>query len=335
MNKLNGFFFSVTILLILSGCYGKQEIAYRNIVFSSPQADTVRVMTFNIRANNILDSLDSWYFRKQRVFVILADNSADVIGLQEARYSQLQQIQQALPQYSYYAAGRYDGMQSGESCPIFYRKDRFAVLDSGTFWFSDTPDVPGTLDWGNIVPRICSWVHLLEREQKTSFYVYNLHLDCFSQNSREKSVRLLARQVAERKTQAPFIVMGDFNMALYNPAMMYLMKFGYQTPYPKMVDAWLSVYPDQSEASTCQRFRGWYSGPNIDHIQICEDARALEATIDSRDVNGRYASDHFPVIADILLTSPRRVSQLNNNQVSELLIVRDNPSAQPLPLDSR
>ena len=229
-------------------------------------------MTFNIRANNILDSLDSWYFRKHRVFDILAVHAPDVIGFQEARDSQLQQIQQALPQYSYYAAGRYDGMHSGESCPIFYRKDRFALLDSGTFWFSDLPDAPGTMDWGNIVPRICSWVYLRERGQDASFYVFNLHLDCFSQNSREKSVRLLSRQVAYRKTKVPFIVMGDFNMPLENPAMRYLLKFGYQTPYPKMVDAWLFVNPDQSEASTWQKFGGQLLGPKIDHIQICEDA---------------------------------------------------------------
>ena len=313
MNKLNGLFFSVTALLILNGCYGWQEdIVQRELYFSSPKAAEVKVMTFNIRANNVLDSLDSWYFRKQTVFDIFTDHTADVIGLQETRYSQLQQIQQTLPQYSYYAVGRYDGMQSGESCPIFYRKERFTLLDSGTFWFSDTPNVPGTIDWGNIVPRICSWVHLLEKGQNTSFYVYNLHLDSFSQNSRENSVRLLAKKVAERKTQAPFIVMGDFNMAMYNPAMMYLMKFGYQTPYPKMVDAWLSVYPDQSETPTCQKLGGLFLGPNIDHIQMSEDIRALDVTIDSRKMNGRYGSDHFPVIAKILLTNPYQFSRLDN-----------------------
>lgn len=26
--------------------------------------------------------------------------------------------------------------------PIFYKKERFELLDSGSFWFSETPDVP-------------------------------------------------------------------------------------------------------------------------------------------------------------------------------------------------
>jgi endonuclease/exonuclease/phosphatase family metal-dependent hydrolase len=165
------------------------------------------------------------------------------------------------------------------------------------------------------VPRIA--VKLLEGTN-TSF-MYNLHLDSLSQNSRQKSVRLLARQVA-RQTK-PRLLSG-INMPLQNPAMMYLLKTGYETPYPKMADAWLSVYPDQSETSTCRMLGGRLSGPQIDHIQTCEDARALEVAIDSRKVNGRYASDHLPVIAKIFLKGSCQVTRLDDKQVSELLTVR-------------
>jgi len=310
MNELNRIFLSLAALLVLNGCYSTQDDVFsRHIYFPSSEPAVVTVMTYNIRADTILDGLDNWRFRKDGVIDIIADNAADIIGLQEARYSQLQHIRHALPQYSYYGIGRTDGMQSGESCPILYRKDRFALLDSGTFWFSDTPGIPGTRDWGNILPRICSWVHLLETENDTSFYVYNLHLDVFSQNSRLKSVRLLAKKVAERKTPEPFIVMGDFNMELSNPAMMYLQKFGCDGSHPKMVNAWLSVHLSQYDVSTRQRFGGRVLGPKVDHIQISEDSRALEVMIDSRKVNGQYASDHFPVIAKILPHSRQHSAQ--------------------------
>ena len=311
MKKMNGLCLSVAALLILGNCYGQQGKPYKNIQSSLPQAGAVKVMTFNIRANNILEGLNKWPLRKQVIFDIFNDNRADVIGLQEVLYAQLQDVKLVLKQYGYYAVGRSDGLQGGESCPIFYRKDRFTLLDSGTFWFSDTPSVSGTKDWGNIVPRICSWVYLREKGQNAGFYVYNLHLACTSQNSREKSVRLLAKQVAERKTRDKFVVIGDFNMELHNPAMKYLMKFGYQTPYPKMVDAWMSVHPGQSDVSTSRGIGGWVSGPKIDHIQMCENAKALEVTIDSRRLNDRYASDHFPVVAKILLTPPTQVAGLD------------------------
>ena len=230
-----------------------------------------------------------------------------MIGLQEVKYSQLQQIQWGMPQYSYYAVGRSDGVHGGESCPIFYRKDRFLMLDSGTFWFSDTANVPGTKGWGNIMPRICSWVYLRELGQTKGLYVYNLHLDHLSQNSREHSVRLLAQKVSQRKTDDPFVVMGDFNMELYNPAMKYLLKFGYESPYPKMFDAWLSVHPMSSDTSTRRSF-----GAQIDHISICQQMLALEATIDSR----KKGSDHYPVIAKILITEPVQAANDEDDTVA-------------------
>ena len=302
MKKMCKICFQVMVLLILSSCGGQQDmIIFRNIQFPPFLTGIVKTMTFNIRVDTIFDVSNRWKNRKQLVFDILKDNAADVIGLQEARNGQFQQIQQALPQYAAYSAGRSDGKQRGESCPIFYRKDRFELVDSDTFWFSDTPFKPGSKDWGNLLPRICSWVHLVEKDKDTGFYVYNLHLDNLSQNSRKKSVQLLAKQVAARKTKDPFIVMGDFNMKLDNPAMMYLQKIGYRSPYPKMIDSWLSVNPGRSWIGTRHNFKGRLSGPKIDHISISKNSKALEVKIDRRNVDGQYPSDHFPVVAKILL----------------------------------
>jgi len=294
---------SVAGLLIVGGCGGQQRSTSKIIEFSSPRANIIEAMSFNIRVDTFLDGPNRWSKRKQIVFDTLADNAADVIGLQEALDHQVQQIQQALPQYSHYAAGRNDGKAKGESCAVFYRKDRFALGDCGTFWFSDTPAKPGSKDWGNIWPRICTWVHLTEKATGAGFYVYNVHLDVFSQNSRQRSAELLARRIASRETADPFIVIGDFNMDLDNPAMAYLQNAAGRTPYPRMVDAWQSVHAGRSGAGTRHSFRGSSSGPQIDHIPTGGGARALAAEIDRRQVNGRYPSDHFPVIAKIVLTS--------------------------------
>lgn len=258
-------------------------------------------MSFNIRVDTFLDMFNRWDNRKQLVFDVFADHAPDVVGLQEALAHQVQQIQQALPQYAYYAAGRNDGKLEGESCAIFYRKDRFVPEDHGTFWFSDTPSEPGSKDWGNIWPRLCSWLYLKEKATGTGFYVYNVHLDVFSQNSRRKSVELLAKRIAARKTKDPFIVTGDFNMGLDNPAMAYLQNLDSETSFPTMVPAWQSLYPNRKDKGTRHSFRGGTSGPKIDHIPVCAGASALFAQIDRRRVKGRYPSDHFPVIADIRL----------------------------------
>jgi endonuclease/exonuclease/phosphatase family metal-dependent hydrolase len=279
-------------LLFLSGCCVTKPESARNISFTSAEPAVVKVMTFNIRANNIMD-FGTWSSRKPLVFDVITDHAPDIFGLQEPLHGQLEQVQQAFRQYASYWAGGRDGKDRGQSCPIFFRKDRFNLIDSGTFWFSDHADKPGAQGWGEPVPRFCSWVQLAEKGQDITFYVYNMHLASISQNSRKKSVRLLANQIAARKTSDPFIIMGDFNMGLANPAMEFLLEGG-------IVDAWLSVHPDTPDVSTCN-FGTWAKGPQLDHIQLGLSAKAIEVNIDDRKINGRYPSDHFPVIAKIML----------------------------------
>ena len=260
-------------------------------------------MTFNIRTQTIIDGPNHWNYRKQLVTDVIANNSADIIGLQEAKNSQFKYIESVLPQYAAYAVGRSDGGHGGESCPVLYRKDRFSLIDAGTFWFSDTPLVAGSKDWGNLPPRICSWIHLIETNTGSGLYVYNLHLDNLSQHSREKSVQLLTEKIAARGTKEPFIVMGDFNMEIHNPAMRYLNRIGYEKPLLGSADAWQSIHPNRS-LGTRHGFKGRMSGPQIDHIRLSSNLQVLDARIDVRHKNGRYPSDHFPVVANIRLGGP-------------------------------
>lgn len=292
--------------LALSGCLETNQYAYVDVSFQSPQPNVVKAMSFNIRTNTIVDVLNSWSDRKDLVVDIIADNAPDVMGLQEARNAQIDHIQQSFPQYEKYSAGRSDGKKKGEACPIFFRKDKFTLADSGTFWFSSKPDKPGSMRLGNLFPRICSWVHLIDKKAEKGFYVYNLHLDSLSQSSRQKSVEQLAATIANRPTKEPFIVMGDFNMEIDNPAMNYLQKIGHHTPYPKMTDAWLSInYGQQNDneqnCGSHHKFSGRTNCPRIDHMPISENARALEVIIDQRNRKGKYPSDHYPLIAKIKL----------------------------------
>jgi endonuclease/exonuclease/phosphatase family metal-dependent hydrolase len=301
MNQLSRIVLSFTVLSILNNCYAKPQVS-KAVSFSVTQPAVVKVMTFNIRAKNLMDIFDRWNSRKQDVFEMITDHAPDIFGLQEPLPNQLEQFQQAFPQYAYYSAGGKDGKIKGESCPIFYRKDRFKLLDSGTFWFSDRPNKPGTQGWGEPVPRFCSWVVLAEKGQNTSFYVYNTHLAWMSQQSRNKSVRLLVKEITARNSSLPFIIMGDFNMKLTNPAVKFLLNSSPENQFP-VTDAWLSVHPDNPDISTCN-FGTWATGPQIDHIQLGMGAKAIEVTIDDRKINGHYPSDHFPVIATVMLPQP-------------------------------
>lgn len=298
---------STTIFLILpicgillfaaASCSQREKIIPRQVFFPDISRGSVKVMTFNIRYGSADDGDNSWAYRKEGVFDILADYSLDIIGLQEALYFQIKEIQQALPQYDIISAGRNDGKRQGETCPILYRSDRFSAADSGTFWFSNTPWKPGSKHWGNDLPRICTWARLTEVATGKSFYVYNLHLDHESENSRQYSVNLLAHEIAKRPYPEPVIVMGDFNMGSDAEAMAAIRGGGGIVPSVSMADVWQSLHPDQPNITTFHAFGQWERGPCLDHIFVNEAVGVDEVVIDARTFDGLFPSDHFPVIA--------------------------------------
>jgi endonuclease/exonuclease/phosphatase family metal-dependent hydrolase len=157
-------------------------------------------------------------------------------------------------------------------------------------------------------------VQLIDNSSAAELYIYNLHLDSLSQSSRAKSVKQLAKHIAARKTDDPFIVMGDFNMTIENPAMQYLQTL----KTPQMKDAWLEVNAGKPDMGTYHSFSGKQNGPKIDHIPLSENVQALQVTVDQRGVNGKFPSDHYPVIAQILLKKPLLQAKNAENIFPEL-----------------
>jgi len=285
----------IALLLTVIGCDQQNQTRHPD-----PGGGIVDVMTFNIRNGMAKDGPNHWDNRKQMVVDVIEEYAPDVAGLQEAFDFQADYISRAMPQYGVYYICRKDGKKEGESCAIYYLKNRYDLADSGTFWFSDTPNVPST-NWGNWHLRICSWVRLIDKANSRGLYVYNLHLDHRSQPSRENSAKLLAKMISQRKTKDPYIVMGDFNMTLDNPGMKYLVKDGVETPYPQLYSAWHSTQPKGRDARSGHGFKNFSEGKAIDHILVENNISTIKANIDQRKINGRYPSDHYPVTAKLKL----------------------------------
>ena len=288
---------ATVLLLAACGCSNQQE-SHR---FSDLDEGVVDVMTFNIRNGYAKDGANHWKHRRDMVVDVIAEHGSDIVGIQEAFDFQADHIAQAMPQYGMYYVGRDDGVKAGESCAILYRRDRYELAAFGTFWFSDTPSKPST-HWGNKHLRICSWVRLVNKADSKGVYVYNLHLDHISQNSREKSTQLLARRISTRKEKDPYVVMGDFNMGMDNTGMKHLQEVGVDTPYKRLVSAWARMHPEKAGIiRTGHGFKGGRSGTAIDHILVEEGTLVIKADIDQRTIEGRYPSDHYPVTAKVKL----------------------------------
>ena len=230
--------------------------------------------------------------------------SPDVIGLQEALRHQIDDIRKIATSYSEYGVGRDDGKSKGEHCTVLYLKDRFKLdkKDCGTFWFSDTPEKIASKSWGNEIPRICTWVRLIEKKTNKGFYVYNVHYDHRSQPSRLGASKLIIEKISKRKqSNEPIILMGDFNAAENNPAI----KIFKEEPL-KLLDTFRVVKPNEEMVKTFHGFRGGsYPGGKIDHVFILPStAKISSASIVRFNKNKRYLSDHYPVRAKLGFIKP-------------------------------
>jgi endonuclease/exonuclease/phosphatase family metal-dependent hydrolase len=254
-------------------------------------ADPLVVMSYNIRYGTANDGPNRWELRRGHLIDLIKTQSPDVLGLQEALHFQIDEMLTALPDYKMVGVGRSDGGQGGEYSAILYRASRLVVRRTGTFWFSDTPEIVASNTWGNAIERICTWAHV-DDKQGGSFYIFNLHLDHISQPSRERSVALLLERIKVRAPVAPVVVTGDFNTGEANAATRAMLAV--------FRDTFRVVHPTATEVGTANAFKfGETRGEKIDYIFVESATDVLSAEILRTAIDGRYPSDHFPVIARI------------------------------------
>lgn len=255
------------------------------------QTPGLTVTTFNIRYGTADDGADAWPHRRDLFMDVLRAQGADVIGLQEALRFQLDEIVAANPEYGQLGVGRENGDTVGEYAAILYRKDRFLVTATGTFWLSPTPGVPGSVGFGNTLTRICTWARFVERATGHGFYVFNVHLDHQSQPSRERAVALVVERIRTRAEADPVLLIGDFNVGPTNPARRL------PTDSLGLRDAFLTLHPSERDVGTYHAFRGDRSGETIDAVMVGPGWTIISAAIDHTVRDGHYPSDHFPVTA--------------------------------------
>ena len=177
-------------------------------------SDNVKVSwcTFNIRYDNPADSLNNWKYRKDSVAAFITKIDFDVIGMQEVLHNQLQDLKERLPQYTAVGVGREDGKTKGEYAPLFFRSDKFELLDSNTFWLSQYPDSAGFIGWDGACTRIATWAKLKDKENGSIFMAVNTHFDHVGIEARKKSALLIIEKIKEIVGKNPAVVTGDFNV---------------------------------------------------------------------------------------------------------------------------
>jgi endonuclease/exonuclease/phosphatase family metal-dependent hydrolase len=270
----------------------------------------LRILSFNIRYHNPQDGVHAWPRRKERVASLLRLYRPDLMGLQEVLRDQLDDLRRRLPGFGWVGVGRDDGRDQGEFAPIFYRRNRLDLLESDTFWLSETPARPGSLGWDAACVRIATWARFTDRATGRTFLHLNTHLDHRGEQAQVESARLLRKFLAERTTPDLALITGDFNCTADSEPYALLTNAVAAAGSP-LADAMLaSETPHHGPSGT---LNSDFTDPlrdKIDYIFTWQSDGESPAAVDSPFVvhahavladqwDGHYPSDHLPVLADI------------------------------------
>lgn len=248
----------------------------------------LEVASYNLRMDTPYDSLNAWEYRKDKVNALIAYHDFDLIGTQEGFQFQLNDICR-LPNYAYVGSGRDDGKDAGEHSAIIYKTDRFEVLESGDFWLSETPDVPGKGWDATCCNRICSWAKFKEKETSKTFYFFNVHFDHQGVIAREESGKLMVEKFKEIAKDSPVISTGDYNS---RPDTDQIKRI---SNYLNDSQAISQAPPYGPEGTFTRRFKNPLSKYRIDYVFVSDHFDVLKYAHLTDNDGMHYPSDHIPV----------------------------------------
>ncbi|RJP24856.1 MAG: endonuclease/exonuclease/phosphatase family protein [Candidatus Omnitrophota bacterium] len=273
-----------------------------SVTAEEPQA--IRVMSYNIRYNNPGDGINAWPNRKDHVAEMIgAKHRADFAGLQEVLKGQIDDLAERLPNYAWIGVGRDDGWQKGEFSPIFYRKEQFELLQTNTFWLAETPEIPGSKSWDTSITRVVTWGKFKDLKTDHEFYHFNTHFDHRGQKAREESAQLVWKKIKAIAGDAPTFFTGDFNTRENSKP--YEILAGKDSESDLIDARYVSKTVHRGPTASTSGAEGWTKiGPNesrIDYIFIRNGISVLSHQILDDQYDGRYPSDHLPVLAEIVI----------------------------------
>jgi len=277
----------LTMILIIAGCS------------SDSDDNRVRVMTINIRYDNPADGVNAWPKRAAQVAGFIKSEVPDLLGMQEVLLRQYNYLDSALLDYSSVGVGRSDGAQGGEMNPVFFRSERFEMVRTKTFWLSETPEVAGSMGWGASLPRIVTWMELIDKKSREHLFFFNTHFAHDSDSARVMSSGILLKEVEKIAGDSPFVITGDFNMTPDSRG--YAIMTEPDSAVPLIRDS--RVISETRPYGPIYTFNGFTDNPaqgRIDYIFVRNGSAVLEHNTFFRKDKGIFISDHWPVDAAVI-----------------------------------
>ena len=267
-------------LLFLAMAYGK-----------ATTKEVLKIATFNLRMDTPSDGENAWFHRKDMVNDLIRFYGFDLFGTQEGFTHQLNDILR-LSDYRFIGVGRDDGKDAGEHCAIFYRSDRFKVLDQGDFWLSEHPEKPGRGWDGTCCNRICTWGKFEDLKNHKQFYFFNVHYEYEGDVARRESSNLMISRIKSIAGNQPVFLTGDFNAFPTEEPIRILNDSGFLNDSYK-------ITKEAPFGPVCT-YHGYDSTikteERLDYIWVTDSIQIDKYGVLTNTLYGHTPSDHFPVM---------------------------------------
>jgi endonuclease/exonuclease/phosphatase family metal-dependent hydrolase len=224
----------------------------------------------------------------------------DILGVQEALHVQMMDLRERLPAYRALGGGREDGKEKGEYSAIFYDTTRLRLLQTDMFWLSETPQVPGSKSWDAAITRMVTWAKFSDRKTKKVFFVFNTHFDHVGKVARRESAHIILNKIKEIAGNYPVVLTGDFNAEPADEPIQVIVD--QNDPLHLKDSKALSIAKHYGPDGTFNAFKQKErSDQPIDYIFLKGKWKVLTHATISQTWEGRFASDHFSVVAKLRL----------------------------------
>lgn len=263
---------------------------------AAPAGEPLRVMSFNVRTPADTEPGKRWEDRRDAMVALLRAQHPAVVGTQELVLKQAEYLAGHLPGYRWFGRDRRGG-SGDEHMGVFYDTAQLKVIESGDFWLSDTPEMPGSITWGNLFPRMVTWALFQRVADGRRFYLLNTHLPYRDEDEpqRVKGAKAIVARLDTLHPGVPVVVTGDFNSEPGSET--------YRTFTAALGDARKLAGKVEGPRLTFQNFSTTPT-TELDWILVRGFKVNNWVTLDDRP-GGVLPSDHYPVQVDIEFEAAR------------------------------
>jgi endonuclease/exonuclease/phosphatase family metal-dependent hydrolase len=257
------------------------------------------VVTFNILCSFCDDTYDPWDDRIGYISDTIARHNPDLVGLQELFTGE--EVQQLLDLNPDYEALFYsDETMDYADATIWWRSDRYELVDSGFYWLSPVPDTPYSVGFSPPqLPRLVAWAQLRELSSMAELLFVTTHFDN-NTPSQELSAPLLLERTETQAGTLPIIVVGDFNSRPDSSA--YATLVGGVAPGEFALTNSFDLAASWSVESNQDPAAPYDPDIRIDHIFVAGGEWSVPSWVVDTWVYGaldKHTSDHFAMAAQL------------------------------------